>query len=333
MAGGPAARRRGPGTRRRGRRAGRRPGQLALPRAPRDAASSPRSRPTTTPRPTWAYSASRPSSSRRACRRRSTRSRPRSTDSHCSVRRTTTWTGLARCFALAGRAGSSPWTVARPRSPPPRHWTATPSSTASSRRSPRSDLTTSAPRPRRYLQPDAVSAVLYLPEDEGAELTADALGGAFAVTELRRSERGGCPRTWRRGVSPTKRASTGSREADVLHTSLPGVDLLVRPKAGVPLVHLGIYVPRVQLDPPAQAGIGALTVRSAIRGAGDLDAGALAFAFERLGGTLSPSAMSDWLGFGTSVLADHLVRGGRVCSSWSTPRRGWTSRTWSGSAG
>ena len=75
----------------------------------------------------------------------------------------------------------------------------------------------------------------------------------------------------------------------------------------MPLVNLGIYVPRVELDPPAQAGLGALTVRSAVRGAGELDAGALAFAFERLGGTLSASAASDWLGFGTTVLAEHLA--------------------------
>ena len=119
----------------------------------------------------------------------------------------------------------------------------------------------------------------------------------------------------------------------MLHTSLPGVDLLVRRKTGVPLVHLGIYVPRVELDPPAQAGLGALTVRSAVRGAGDLDAAALAFAFERLGGTLSPSAMSDWLGFGTSVLADRLARGGGAARAGATRRRGWRRRTWCASAG
>jgi len=84
------------------------------------------------------------------------------------------------------------------------------------------------------------------------------------------------------------------------------VDLLVRRKPGVPLVTLGVYVPRPELEPPAQAGLGALTVRSAVRAAGDLDASGLAFAFERLGGTLSATAASDWLGFGTSVLSENL---------------------------
>jgi zinc protease len=67
-----------------------------------------------------------------------------------------------------------------------------------------------------------------------------------------------------------------------------------------------MYAPRIDFDPADMAGLAALTVRSSVRAAGDLDAGALAFAFERLGGTLSPSATSDWLGFGTTVLNRHL---------------------------
>ena len=158
----------------------------------------------------------------------------------------------------------------------------------------------------RYLEPDAVSAVLYLPRDEGDELTADALGRAFAVSELRAPAP--APAAAAPGAAvPSSGRLAARREADVVHTSLPGADLLVRRKAGVPLVHLGVYVPRVELDPPAQAGLGALTVRSAVRGAGELDAGALAFAFERLGGTLSPVAATDWLGFGTTVLGEHLA--------------------------
>jgi len=160
----------------------------------------------------------------------------------------------------------------------------------------------------RYLQPDAVSAVLYLPADEGDELTADALGRAFAVSELRAPAPTAAPVAAAPGPAvPSSSRILARREADVMHTSLPGVDLLVRRKPGVPLVHLGVYVPRVELDPPAQAGLGALTVRSAVRGAGELDAGALAFAFERLGGTLGPVAATDWLGFGTTVLAEHLA--------------------------
>jgi zinc protease len=155
----------------------------------------------------------------------------------------------------------------------------------------------------RYLQPDNVSAIAYLPDDEGDEISAAGVERAFAVTALSRETPAGV-------VRPTPRSrvsSAGEWQADVLHTPLAGADLLVRRKAGVPLVTLGIYVPRVKLDPPNQAGIGALVVRSAVRGAGDFDAGALAFAFEQLGGTLSASAASDWVGFSATILSEHLA--------------------------
>jgi zinc protease len=154
----------------------------------------------------------------------------------------------------------------------------------------------------RYLQPDNVSAVTYLPEEAGPDLTAAGLERTFAITALRDNRPQAVPRRRVESVSPV----AGRSEADVLHTALPGIDLLVRRKPGVPLVTLGIYVPRIEFDPPSQAGLGALTVRSSVRAAGDLDAGGLAFAFERLGGTLSATAASDWLGFGTSVLSENL---------------------------
>ena len=154
----------------------------------------------------------------------------------------------------------------------------------------------------RYLQPDTVSGVAYLPENEGPDLTPELLERSFAVSALRESP---SPVVARRGLFPAA-GGRGEWEAQVLHRALSGVDLLVRRKAGVPLVTLGLYVPRIEFDPPSKAGLAALTIRSSIRGAGDLDAAGLAFAFERLGGTLSPNAASDWLGFGTTVLAEHL---------------------------
>jgi zinc protease len=154
----------------------------------------------------------------------------------------------------------------------------------------------------RHLHPDTVSAVAYLPDGEGADLTADDLARTFAVTALEPSP----PVAAHTPTAARPRAAVGKVEGGVLHARLPGVDLLVRRKPGVPLVTLGVYVPRREFDPPAQAGLGALLVRSAMRGAGDLDSGALAYTFERLGGTLTPSLASDWIGFGTSVLSDRL---------------------------
>ena len=156
-----------------------------------------------------------------------------------------------------------------------------------------------------YLQPDNASAVAYLPENSGPELTAQVLERAFAVTALRTTPPQ--PESPQLRVTEATSMPVGRWEADVLHTQLSGADLLVRRKAGVPLVTLGIYVPRVEFDPPGQAGLGALTVRSSVRGAGDLDAASLAFGFERLGGTLSGAVASDWLGFSTTVLSHNLA--------------------------
>ena len=170
-----------------------------------------------------------------------------------------------------------------------------------------------------YLQPDNVSAVAYLPEDTGPELTAQALERAFAVTALRTTPPQ--PESPRLRLTETASIPVGRWEADVLHTQLSGADLLVRRKAGVPLVTLGIYVPRVEFDPSGQAGLGALTVRSSVRGAGDLDAASLAFGFERLGGTLSGAAASDWLGFSTTVLSQNLgAAAGLLDLVFSAPR-------------
>ena len=154
----------------------------------------------------------------------------------------------------------------------------------------------------RYLHPDSVSGVLYLPRQGGTDLTAESLATAFAVTPLRPAAASSAPRPVPR---PAVRAP-GRRESGVWHTALPGVDLLVWRKSGVPLVTLGVHAPRRHLDPPSQAGIGALTARASVRGAAGIDAGGLAFAFEGLGGTLSANATSDWLGFGATVLAEHL---------------------------
>lgn len=154
----------------------------------------------------------------------------------------------------------------------------------------------------RYLDPEAVSAVLYLPGGRGEDLTADAVARTFAVTAL-------APGSTPAGGGPGGRAPLPVRtrtEAGVLHVPLTGADLLVRPKPGVPTVTLGLYVPRLEFDPPGQAGLGALTVRSALRGAAGLDAGSLAFAAERLGGSLGAGLASDWLGVGLTVMAERL---------------------------
>ncbi len=154
----------------------------------------------------------------------------------------------------------------------------------------------------------ATSAVAYLPRDRGAELTVPGLERAFAAARTAGATAGAAVVAAPATSSPAPRTRPAAAPVgEVFHAALPGFDLLVRRKPGVPLVHLGVFVPRAEFDPAGQAGVSALAVRSAIRGAGGLDARGLAFAFERLGGTLGSSVTLDWLGFSTSVLASGLA--------------------------
>lgn len=156
---------------------------------------------------------------------------------------------------------------------------------------------------RHVLDPAAVSAVVYLPRERGTDLEAPTLA---SLVRPRALPAGNGTRQAAPAVRPVRAPVSPVGEAGVLHEALPAFDLLVRRKPGVPIVSLGVYLPRASFDPPGQAGLGALAVRSAVRGAGGYDAAGLALAFERLGGTLGPVVGLDWLGLGATVLAPRL---------------------------
>ncbi|HUG27174.1 MAG TPA: pitrilysin family protein [Gemmatimonadales bacterium] len=138
----------------------------------------------------------------------------------------------------------------------------------------------------RWLRGDAVAAVAYLPETSGEDLTVDTVRDAFQV---------------RRKSRPVRRI-VGTRVV-----ALDGLDVLVRARTGSPLVSLGIYRRRRHAEDATRAGVGMLGIRSAIRGAGGLDALALAQAFDRLGGPVTASISADHFGFGATVLVEHLL--------------------------
>ncbi len=153
---------------------------------------------------------------------------------------------------------------------------------------------------RRYLRADAVSAVVYLPDASGADLTVEGLRRAFEGPARPADP---APNLEVLPVSPPVRAVGVTRTAGVAHLALPGADLLVKAKPSVPLVTLGWYRRRSEAEAPGRAGVGALAVRAAARGAGSFDLAGLADAFEVLGGSLGTSVAADWHGFGASVLA------------------------------
>jgi zinc protease len=157
-----------------------------------------------------------------------------------------------------------------------------------------------------WLTPDAAAAVAYLPEAAPELLDSASLRRAL--------EREGVtvppdPEPLPAPELPPPLPARGRRTGEVLHIELAGVDLLLAKKPAVPLVSLGIYRRRTVAETAKTAGLGALTVRSAVRGAGSLGASGLALAFERLGGSVAPLISGDWFGLGTSVLASHAVEG------------------------
>lgn len=149
-----------------------------------------------------------------------------------------------------------------------------------------------------YLRPDAVAAVAYLPDGRGADLEVPALTAAFAVSSIAVRP----PAAVDAPTAPAPRARPrGRTDAGVLHVPLAGADLLVRRKPGIPSVTIGAYAARDGAEGPTESGLGSLALRSAIRGAGPYDAGQLALAFERMGGSLGASAALDSLGMSTTV--------------------------------
>ncbi len=144
-----------------------------------------------------------------------------------------------------------------------------------------------------WLGPERISGVVYLPEGRGEDLEADMLREVVTSVPSR--------------VAP--RAAPRERPDELRRIALPGITLLLQRRPGVPLVSLGLYQRRHRTETLADAGLAALAVRAAVRGAGDLDAGALALGFERLGGVLGPVVASEWFGFATSVLSVHAEAG------------------------
>jgi zinc protease len=156
----------------------------------------------------------------------------------------------------------------------------------------------------RYLGADAVAAVAYLPAGHPGDLDRELLAEAFRRGRPASRLDGG-------GAFPVvaaggPRSAPAQVVAGVEHVALPSADLLVRRKPGVPLVTLGVYRLRRQVETRETAGLGALAVRAAARGAGPWDAGQLADRFESLGGALVTSVAHDWFGFSTSVLSEHV---------------------------
>ena len=154
---------------------------------------------------------------------------------------------------------------------------------------------------RAWLDPETMAACAYLPHAAPDQLDAGSLRARFLAPAPAIAG----PQTPPIPVTPRPVPSRGIRTSGVLQVALPGADLLIGRKIGVPLIALGVYRRRSVAEARSTAGLGALAVRSAVRGTATWNAAELALAFEACGGSVAPLIAADWFGFGTTVLSEH----------------------------
>jgi zinc protease len=160
---------------------------------------------------------------------------------------------------------------------------------------------------RRYLPADGAAVLVYRPNGspavaESAESMRATLDGA--ITEpLAPSP----PYTARTATAAGRALTFEREEAGVrVYRTNRGVPVLVRRKPGAPLVHVGVFVLGGASDePPEQAGLTSLMVRTAIKGTERRTALQIAEEAEMLGGSIGASNGGDSFGWSLSVPSRH----------------------------
>lgn len=161
---------------------------------------------------------------------------------------------------------------------------------------------------RRYLIPDRAALVVYRPSGTPA-LAADA---AAARTLLRVAEPNPLPATPPRIAAPAADLPSPpvleSREAGVyVYRTSRGLPILVWPKPGAPIAHMGIFLAGGASDESTElAGLTRLLTRTALKGTTRRTATQIAEDAELIGAALGGSTGSDSFGWSVSVPAAHL---------------------------
>ncbi|HWH52648.1 MAG TPA: pitrilysin family protein [Gemmatimonadaceae bacterium] len=155
----------------------------------------------------------------------------------------------------------------------------------------------------RYLDPDNAGVIVYRPNGSDTIATS-----AESMRELLDAEPRVAPlpaaAAYRAKASNGGRAPSFEREeAGVrVYRTARGVPILVRRKAGAPLLHAGVYaVGGASEETDDVAGLTTLTVRAATKGTATRSALQIAEEAEMLGGSVSGAAGSDSFGWSISV--------------------------------
>ncbi|MBK6457178.1 MAG: insulinase family protein, partial [Gemmatimonadetes bacterium] len=164
---------------------------------------------------------------------------------------------------------------------------------------------------RRYLDPAQASMMVYRPSS--APVFASGVVEAFAALD-------NAPTSTLQAIAlPTAPSSPAlvqgtapertHGQVSVFRTAR-GVPILVRRKAGTPIVHLGLYALGGALDETAtHAGIATLLARTTLKGTARRSSDVIALETELLGGSIAPTVTSDGIGWTLSVTPRHLAAG------------------------
>ena len=155
----------------------------------------------------------------------------------------------------------------------------------------------------RYLDPDQASMFVYRPRATPVFEQAPP-----AVRERLDADAGNVvtpPIPPAHHVPPATRARVSLERrvgAIAVFRSASGLPILVRRRAGAPIVHLGLYTPGgAAAEPAALAGIGTIMLRGSVKGTVSRSADEIAGESEILGGSIGTSVSSDGAGWTFSV--------------------------------
>ncbi|MBA2292470.1 MAG: insulinase family protein [Gemmatimonadales bacterium] len=156
----------------------------------------------------------------------------------------------------------------------------------------------------QYLHPDHVAAVGYFPASSTARFDDETLREAFRGA-ARVPPSTVMPEPTKSSHSPA--ASRSRAQHGVLHVAAGHLDILVARHGDVPQVSLGVWRHRTEFETALDAGLAALAIRSMVRGTTTHDSAQLALTMESLGGSLAARLGADTLGFGATVLPEHVA--------------------------
>ena len=161
---------------------------------------------------------------------------------------------------------------------------------------------------RRHLSPDDASAIYYRPAGApplaaGVLAFGALLDGASAQPVLDVARTPAAPASGA-GAPRLERVEAGVH----VYRTASGVPILVRPKPGAAIVHLGAYVlGGATAERDDQAGLTALVAHAAVKGTVTRTAAQIAEDAELLGGSVGASAGSESFGWGISVPRKNLA--------------------------